>query len=181
MKHQHPRIFELVPSDSVEIFSGSGRVFSSGAADFGLNGSGMLVSSKVFKELELFRRFLSPAYLDTQSCNEEVHLRKLEALKDEVAREGVQTGGLPMRPFEASQVFPQSIPGDSAPAATEADRYLFKDPHASPTVVCGAYHCALLTAEGHLWLWGRNDCLQLSQEKIVSPYLFRHHCGLSGV
>ncbi|KAL8445501.1 hypothetical protein Emed_005582 [Eimeria media] len=141
-----------------------GRVLSSGAADYGLNGSGMLVSSKVFKELESFRGVLTPGIVEVQRRNEERQLQQLEAMKERLQQEtetGVSSPPLVMRPFEASQA-----PLEHSPNNNLSD-IKTRMHTASPKVACGLYHCALLTPEGALWLWGRNDCLQLGQEKIV--------------
>ncbi|KAL8272309.1 hypothetical protein Esti_003763 [Eimeria stiedai] len=148
--------------------SGSGRVLSSGAADFGLNGSGMLVSSKIFKEIESFRGVLTPGILELQRRNEESHLQQLEAMKEKLQQEGGATSRLVMRPFQASQAPPQDSPADSLPDASSRMHSHERGAHtAMPKVTCSAHHCGLLTPNGILWLWGRNDCLQLGQEKIV--------------
>ncbi|KAL8436583.1 hypothetical protein ACSSS7_001615 [Eimeria intestinalis] len=150
------------------VVTSSGRVLSSGAADFGLNGSGMLVSSKEFKELESFRGVLAPGILELQRRNEQTHLQQLEAMKEKLQQEGGALNRLVLRPFEVSPASPQDSPQDSLPDATSRIRShgLGARP-ATPKVTCGAYHCGLLTPDGLLWLWGRNDCLQLGLEKIV--------------
>ncbi|KAL8451610.1 hypothetical protein Emag_002653 [Eimeria magna] len=146
------------------VVTSSGRVLSSGAADYGLNGSGMLVSSKVFKELESFRGVLTPGLSELQRRNEESHLKQLEAMKEKLQQEGASSSRLVMRPFEASEAPLQDSPHDSPPDTTSRMR---AHELGVPKVTCGAYHCGLLTPDGALWLWGRNDCLQLGQEKIV--------------
>ncbi|KAL8436085.1 hypothetical protein Efla_002075 [Eimeria flavescens] len=148
------------------VVTSSGLVYSSGAADYGLNGSGMLVGSKAFKELESFRGVLSPAFLEVQRHNEERQLQELEAMKEKLVQEGAGPGRLTMRPFEASQ---GDLEGTQRSNRASIASHARKDGRRlqQPKVMCGQYHCGLLTPDGTLWLWGRNDCLQLGQEKIV--------------
>ncbi|CDJ43319.1 hypothetical protein, conserved [Eimeria tenella] len=146
------------------VATSSGRVFSSGAADYGVNGSGMLISSKVFRELEFFRGLLSPKLLEAQRLVEEGQLRELEAFRERFDQEGVNLSHLPMRPFDALQEAPED---STCKNSTRCRAYSVTGHLGLPKVMCGAEHCGLLTPEGVLWMWGRNDCLQLSKEKSV--------------
>lgn len=139
-------------------------MFSSGAADYGVNGSGMLISSKVFRELEFFRGLLSPKLLEAQRLVEEGQLRELEAFRERFDQEGVNLSHLPMRPFDALQEAPED---STCKNSTRCRAYSVTGHLGLPKVMCGAEHCGLLTPEGVLWMWGRNDCLQLSKEKSV--------------
>ncbi|XP_026192082.1 E3 ubiquitin-protein ligase HERC2 [Cyclospora cayetanensis] len=149
------------------VVTSSGRVFSSGAADFGLNGSGMLVSSKVFKELEFFRGVLSSGFLEAQRRNEEGQLQQLEALRKNWDQQGGSPSYLPKKPFEAAQNSTLETPLGSS-AASNCTGHLPADTRERlPSVFCGVFHCGLLTPEGCLWMWGRNNRMQLSKEKSV--------------
>lgn len=149
-------------------------MWSSGAADYGVSGSGMLLSSKYFKELEFFRGLLAPTIVESQRRNEEEQLRVLETLAEEIDK-GRETPSAPrprgaFRPFRPQGIFPEgacraSHEGGSAGLAI--DFQPLKGFQRFPRLFCGAFHCGLLTVDGDMWLWGRNDCLQLSREKPV--------------
>lgn len=147
---------------------GSGRVFSSGAADFGVNGSGMLVSSKVFKELEFFQGILSPVLLEAKRRVVEEHLQHLEKLRKSIEEKGTKKFHTFARPFETYQDTPEEMHYKSAPAGSPC--LSVRAGVRFPKVMCGTYHCGLLTPDGALWVWGRNDCLQLGREKSVCHY-----------
>lgn len=127
----------------------------------------MLVSTKLFRELEFFRGLLSPDLLDSQRRAEENHLRELEALRKDFDQSGAPPVHIAMKPFEPAKGPSQEAPCNTAPA-TQAGGHSLGGRFAFPRVLCGAHHCALLIPDGELWLWGRNDCLQLSKEKPVS-------------
>ncbi|CDJ29858.1 uncharacterized protein EMH_0025800 [Eimeria mitis] len=149
------------------VVTSTGRVFSSGAADFGINGSGMLVSSQVFRELEFFHGILSPSPLDVKRRIEEEQLQQLETLRKNMEEMGVDRSHFPLRPFEVAQDASEKMNCSEATAGLQPPRFSMNDPLQLPKVMCGTYHCGLLTPEGALWLWGRNNCLQLSRDKAV--------------
>ncbi|CDJ47285.1 hypothetical protein, conserved [Eimeria brunetti] len=149
------------------VVTSSGRVFSSGAADFGVNGSGMLLSSRLFKELEFFQGVLSPSLVEAKRRLEEEQLQQLENLRKEMEEDGVKRSHLLSRPFEASPDASENADRDKTNAGSRSPSDFVSSRLKLPKVMCETYHCGLLTPEGALWLWGRNDCLQLSRAKPV--------------
>ncbi|CDI85662.1 hypothetical protein, conserved [Eimeria praecox] len=145
----------------------SGRVFTSGAAYFGVNGSGMLVSTQAFKELEFFQGILAPDLLEAKRRIEEEQLQQLEKLRKALEGEGTEGPHTIVKPFETRQDVSKEINCASTAADSHSPCSSMSNVLRFPQVMCGTYHCGLLTPEGALWLWGRNDRLQLSRNKPV--------------
>ncbi|CDI81323.1 hypothetical protein, conserved [Eimeria acervulina] len=149
------------------VVTSSGRVFSSGAADYGVNGSGMLISSQVFKELEFFQGILSPGLVEVKRRIEELQLQQLERLRKNFEEKGIERSHIVARPFEAPQDAPEDMNCGSATESVLSPSVSVGGGLRFPKVMSGTCHCGVLTPEGALWLWGRNDRLQLSREKSV--------------
>lgn len=130
----------------------------------------MLISSQVFKELEFFQGILSPGLVEVKRRIEELQLQQLERLRKNFEEKGIERSHIVARPFEAPQDAPEDMNCGSAAESVLSPSVSVGGGLRFPKVMSGTCHCGVLTPEGALWLWGRNDRLQLSREKSVCHY-----------